>query len=346
MHRICGSLAANGYEVVLVGRNLKTSIPLEQRNFIQKRIRCIFNRGAAFYAEYNLRLFFFLLFKKIDGICAIDLDTILPCTFISKLKGIPGIYDAHEYFTELKEVMARPKIQKFWKRIEKISVPKFQYGYTVSPGIAEEFKKKYGCNYEVIRNLPVLKPLESNSASEQTLLYQGAVNEGRGFEYLIPAMKHIPYKLIICGDGNFMGKLKQLIKDAGVENRIELKGMLPPAQLWEEAQNATLAVGLAEKEGLNQYLALPNKFFEYMHSILPQLAMNFPEYKKINIHFEVAVLIDELTTGGIAAVINRIMKDDVLLSRLKKNCIEARKIYCWQNEEKKLIHFYDQIFKA
>jgi hypothetical protein len=34
-----------------------------------------------------------------DGICAIDLDTITPCLAISKLKNIPRIYDAHEFFT-------------------------------------------------------------------------------------------------------------------------------------------------------------------------------------------------------------------------------------------------------
>src|SRR5689334_10089007 len=83
MHRICHSLAIAGYDVTLVGRRLKNSLPLEQKSFRQKRLRCFFNKGSWFYREYNIRLFLYLLFCKMDGICAIDLDTILPCLYIS-----------------------------------------------------------------------------------------------------------------------------------------------------------------------------------------------------------------------------------------------------------------------
>ena len=86
MHRICTSLAEAGFQITLVGRKLPLSLPVQQHLFSQKRLRCRFNKGFLFYAEYNLRLFVFLLTKKMDGICAIDLDTILPCLAVSKLK--------------------------------------------------------------------------------------------------------------------------------------------------------------------------------------------------------------------------------------------------------------------
>ena len=95
-----------------------------------------------------------------DAICAIDLDTILPCLRISKLKRIPRIYDAHELFTEMKEVITRPQFKKYGQELKKRAVPKFKYGYTVSESIAEEFKRRYKVNYKTIRNLPVLQPLK------------------------------------------------------------------------------------------------------------------------------------------------------------------------------------------
>ena len=61
-----------------------------------------------------------------------------------------------------------------------------------------------------------------------------------------------------------------------------------------------LGWALAENTGINQYLALPNKFFDYIHAGLPQIAMNFPEYIKINQQFEVAVLIEDLNPERIA----------------------------------------------
>jgi glycosyltransferase involved in cell wall biosynthesis len=344
MQRICTSLAKNGYAVGLVGRKLRSSIPLSEKKYKQKRIRCWFNKGKLFYFEYNLRLAFYLLFRKMDAICAIDLDTIIPCHFISRCKQVPRIYDAHELFTELKEVITRPRIQKTWTRIEKKWVPKFKWGYTVSEGIAEEFHRRYDVNYKTIRNLPVLKPPDEIQSPGKFILYTGAVNEARGFEYLIPAMQRVNCKLVICGDGNFMLSLKKLIREHNLENKIELKGMLLPEEIWKFSRQATIGIALAEKEGLNQWLALPNKFFDYIHAGLPQVTMDYPEYHKINKQFEVAVLINDLAPESIAHAINDLLTDEVLHRKLKDNCMRARQELNWQHEEKKLLAFYQSVF--
>jgi glycosyltransferase involved in cell wall biosynthesis len=175
-------------------------------------------------------------------------------------------------------------------------------------------------------------------------LYQGAVGEARAFEYLIPAMKLIKARLVICGDGNFMNQLKQLIKENEVEDKIELKGMLSPDELWNISQKAAIGMGVAENTGINQYLALPNKFFDYIHAGLPQIAMNFPEYVKINQQFEVAVLIDDLNPEVIAAAVNNLLDNTVLYQRLRENCLKARQVLNWQQEEKKLLDFYQSVF--
>jgi glycosyltransferase involved in cell wall biosynthesis len=346
MNRICTSLAENGYDVVLVGRKLKNSLPLKKEKYKQHRIRCWFNTGKLFYFEYNIRLSNFLLLKKMDAICAIDLDTIIPCYTASILKRIPRIYDAHELFTELKEVITRPAIKKFWTKIEKKTVPKFKFGYTVSDGIADEFKKRYGVEYKTIRNLPVLKTLDRIHPAEKFILYQGAVNEARGLEYLVPAMKMINYKLVICGDGNFMDQLKELIVTNQVAEKVELRGKLLPGKLWAISQQASIGVAFPEKEGLNQYFALPNKFFDYIHAGLPQVTVDYPEYKKINDKYHIAGLVNDISPGTIANAVNNLMADDVLLNELRQNCLKAREELNWQREESKLINFYKNIFHS
>ena len=346
MNRICTSLAENGYEVTLVGRELGSSLPLLEKKYRQKRIHCWFTKTKWFYAEYNIRLFFFLLFKKMDAICAIDLDTILPCLTISRWKKIPRIYDAHELFTELKEVISRPSVQKAWMRIEKKAVPKFKCGYTVSDSIAEEFHRRYNVEYITIRNVPVLEPLRPTLPNEKFILYQGAVNEGRGLEYLVPAMQLVKNNLVICGDGNFMQQLKKLISDYKLEEKVTLTGMLTPDKLSELSQKAFIGIAIPEKEGLNQYLALPNKMFDYIHAGLPQITVNYPEYQKINNQFEVAVLLDDISPEKIAEVINNLLMNDVLYKRLKENCLKAREVLNWQLEEKKLTQFYQSVFKS
>ena len=62
MIKICSSLAKAGYEVTLVGRKRRSSIAIVPTTYKQKRLFCFFDKGKLFYAEYNLRLFFYLLF--------------------------------------------------------------------------------------------------------------------------------------------------------------------------------------------------------------------------------------------------------------------------------------------
>lgn len=346
MNRICTTLATNGYAVTLVGRKLPGSLPLKKEAYEQKRIRCWFKKGKSFYAEYNFRLFWYLLFKKMDAICAIDLDTILPCLKVSQWKKIPRVYDAHELFTELKEVVTRPAVKKMWTRIEKHTVPKYKHGYTVSESIAEEFKRRYNVQYGCIRNITRLRPLDPVTPSEKFILYSGAVNEARAFEYLIPALRMVDAKLVVCGDGNFMPQLKELIHEHGVTDKVELKGMLTPDELWDVSQKAFIGIAVAENEGLNQYWALPNKFFDYLHAGLPQITMDYPEYRKLNKEHEVAVLIDSLEPAVIAASINNLLGNDVMYQRLRENCLVARLEWNWQNEEKKLLSFYQSVFHS
>jgi glycosyltransferase involved in cell wall biosynthesis len=343
MHRICGSLARAGYDVTLVGRVWPHSPPLAEQPFGQKRLRCRFNTGFLFYAEYNIRLLFFLYKQHMHAICAIDLDTILPCLFISMIKKVPRVYDAHEYFTEMKEVRTRPLVRIFWKIVEKLAVPRFENGYTVSDGLANQFASVYQRNYRTIRNLPLLKPMAERTTSEPFLIFTGAVNEARGFEFLIPAMKHIPYPLVVCGDGNFMPQLKALIQQHEVADKVILKGMMKPADLWTISQRATLGLGLAEKEGINQFYALPNKFTEYVHAGIPQVAMNYPEYQKLNQQFEVAVLLDELSVEIVHKTINDLMSNEDRLNGMRMRCLEARQQWCWQKEENILIDFYQEL---
>lgn len=344
MMRICSSLAEAGYDVTLIGRKNGLPTPLTTKKYRQNQLFTFFSRGFGFYTEYNIRLFFYLLFVRTDMICCIDLDTMLPVWLAGKLKNKQIVYDAHEYFSQQKEIMTRPGVHRVWKWIEKTFVPKFKNGYTVSHSIATEFKELYGVDYEVIRNVPMLNSLGTNPNEEKIIIYQGAVNEARGLEFLIPAMKDIDATLHIYGDGNFLMQTKELIASNNLQDKVFVKGKVLPGQLDAITQSAYIGINLVEHTGLNQYYSLANKFFDYIQNGLPQVSMNFPEYKKINDEYEVAVLIDDLQTTTIVHAINTFLNDEDLYKRLQQSCLKARQILNWQNEEKKLIAFYADTF--
>jgi len=347
MIRICTSLSRAGYKVVLVGRKEPASIPLEPQSFHQVRLRLLFRKGKLFYLEYNFRLFFYLLFRRMDCICAIDLDTIIPCYFISALRRIPRVYDAHELFCEMKEVVSRPVIYKIWKTVERCFLPAFPDGYTVNGLIAAEFGKMYGVKYEVIRNVPVLQstPLPV-PADGRFILYQGAVNEGRCFETLIPAMQQVDAQLIIYGKGNFLSRARQMVQDLGLEKKVIFKGPVRPGVLRQLTRTAWCGITLFENKGMSNYYSLANRFFDYMHAGIPQLAMNYPAYKEINNLYTIAVLIDEPDVRQVAAALNSLLNNMDLYKTLQSNCRKASEHFNWQEEEKKLIRLYQKIFNS
>jgi len=346
MIRICRSLASAGYQVTLIGRQLQDSPPLIKQSFRQIRLRCFFQKGFAFYAEYNLRLFFRLLLIKADCICAIDLDTIIPVFLSSYLKKTKRVYDAHELFCEMKEVVTRPSRYRVWKWIEKTFVPRFKYGYTVCGPIAREFNKLYDKDYPVIRNLPYYHlPASSPDLQNPFYLYQGAVNEGRSFETLIPAMKNVPAPLHIYGDGNFLDQVKVLIHKNDLGSRVLLKGKTHPEELRAITASAFAGITLFENNGLSNYYSLANRFFDYIMAGIPQICVDYPSYIEINDQFEVALLIPDTSTETIQKALNLLLTDSVLYERLKQNCIHARNELTWQQEEKKLINYYKNIEK-
>ena len=297
------------------------------------------------YLEFNLRLLFYLLSISAHCFCAIDLDTILPNYFASVIRRKKRVYDAHELFTEQKEIVTRPAIYKAWLTVERFALPKYRWGYTVNNFIAREFNTRYGVEYAVVRNLPSLSTQSHNPDKlHPFIVYQGAVNEGRSFETLIPAMKLVNARLVIYGNGNFFKQVEQLIKDEGVEEKVTLMGMVRPEELKKITPTAYAAVMLFEETGLNQYQSLANRFFDYIMAGVPQICVDFPQYRALNDQFGVASLIADNNPTTIANALNNLLNDDVYYKTICANCMKAREELNWQKEEKTLLNFYERVF--
>ena len=342
MQRICSALSEDGYAVKLIGRRLTSSPPLTKTKFEQKRIKCFFQKGKFFYLEFNIRLFFYLLFQKTDVICGIDLDTILPSFIISKLKRKTFVYDAHEYFTESANLINRKFEQGMWKQIERFVVPKTKNAYTVNKSIADLFKKQYNVDFGVIRNVPEYQKSSSIKA-ERIVLYQGALRGERGLRELVKAMKNIDCKLIMAGGGSLLDELKILANELQVSDKIEFTGQQTPAELTEITKKAYIGVSPLEPIGFNHLYSLSNKFLEYIQLEIPQVAMNFEEYKRINSENEVAILMDNVKADDFTKAINQLLSDSELYDKLKHATHKAKEVLNWEKEKNTLIQFYSNL---
>jgi len=360
MIRISQALCDAGYRVVLVGRERKNSLPLEMQDFRQHRITCHFEKGKLFYLEYNWRLYHYLISQRLDGICAVDLDTIVPVYFASKFLKAPRFFDAHEYFEEVPEVVNRPLVKAIWEKIANWLIPKFDRAYTVCESLADIFQKKYGISFGVVRNLPFSEvPTPSPPINEQVvdhikelakqkkiILYQGALNEGRGLEAMLDAMHHLEDTiLLLAGDGDIGSYLHQRVAREYLRKKVIFLGYVTPPTLRAITPFATLGLNLLEPRGKSYYFSLANKTFDYIQAGVPALHPDFPEYQRLLNEHQTGILVQRLEGTYLASVISELLDNAPQYAVLKANCRLAKNTLIWEKEKKRLTEIYDDFYK-
>lgn len=343
MQRHARTLVEAGFEVLLVGRSRSFSKPLLEEVFLQKRIKCFFEKGKFFYLEYNLRLFFFLLFCKASIYAAVDLDTLFPHLLVSIIKQKKLVFDSHEYFTEVPEVANRPFTRAVWHKLAKLAIPFTDLRYTVGPSLAKELERVYHLPFYSIMNVPALVRTENKKElEEKIILYQGALNEGRCLVQLINAMKSVEAILWIAGEGDLSNELRTLVDQNNLENKVKFLGFIIPSELPKLTEKAYIGFNVLEPNGLSYQFSLANKYFDYIHAFIPQLCSPFIEYETLNESNEVAVLTlwDE---NSIAYNLNKLLTDKELYQRLQNNCLKAAQEYNLQLESCKLVQLYQAL---
>lgn len=351
VHKVATFLHENGYDVTLVGRLLPNSKELD-RNYKTHRMKLTFNKGALFYANYNLRLFFFLLFHKADLLLSNDLDTLL-ANFMAKQfkRKCELVYDSHEYYTEVPELVSRPKIKAVWEAIEGFVFPKLQRIYTVNQSIADKYNKKYNKELRIIRNIsPLWKPKNIRSkeelgidASKKMIILQGAgINIDRGAEEAVLAMKHIDNAVLyFVGSGDIIDDLKALVRQENLEDKVIFKGRRPYDEMMNFTYHADLGLTLDKDTNLNYKFSLPNKVFDYIHTTTPILASNVIEVATIVKNYEVGDVIENHEPLHIAEKIKAIIEHSERLEELRANCLKTAEVLNWENESQKLKEIYE-----
>lgn len=345
IHRIASTLQAASYEVEVIGRLLPNSLPLPQRTYKMHRMRLLFKRGKLFYLEYNIRLFLVLLCKKVDILNANDLDTLLANFVVATLRKKKLVYDSHEYFTEVPELVHRPKTQAVWLKLEKWLFPRLQSVYTVNESIAEIYTEKYGVTVACIRNLPFSRNLQVQ-ASKKRLIYQGALNVGRGIELMIDTMPFLPeFELWIIGKGDVERALQERAKPLIEKGcKIEFKGFVSPDELPLITAQVSIGLSLEEDMGLSYRYSSPNKVYDYLQAGKVVLLSDLPEMRKLVEHYEPGELLlkEERTPELLAQKILKISTEK-LYNTYQENASLAAKELNWEVEKEKLINIYKDL---
>jgi glycosyltransferase involved in cell wall biosynthesis len=354
VHKVCSSLHALGYEVTLVGRKQRKSLPLQERSYKTKRMFLLFEKGPLFYLEYQKRLFWYLLFHRADVLVSNDLDTLLPNFLISKLKKAELVYDSHELFCEVPELQSNLIKKSIWKRLERWIFPKLKHVFTVNDSIANIYSEEYKVPVNVLRNIPLLanqQRLKAASKKElgipedkKIILLQGAgINIDRGAEEAVEAMQFVENAvLLIVGSGDVMSLLHKMVKDLNLQEKVVFVGKVPFEKLLQYTHHADLGLTFDKDTNVNYRYSLPNKLFDYIHAGVPVLASELIEIKSIIETYRIGDCIQNHNPKHIADKMTHIINDSAMLLEWKKNSKIAAEKLNWESEEKQLIAVYSK----
>jgi glycosyltransferase involved in cell wall biosynthesis len=311
-------------------------------------MKLLFKKGPLFYAEYNIRLFFYLLFSKVNILVSNDLDTLPANYLVSILRKKVLVYDAHEYFTEVPELTYRHVTKKIWKKFEQLILPEIKYSYTVNHSISDIYNQMYNIQMKVVRNMPVRLnytdfSLPAYHLPANFIIYQGSVNLGRGLELLIDSFHFIHnLKCVIVGDGDILQMIQKRVITGNLDNKIFFIPSIPFEQLKVITQKAILGISIEENRGLNYYYSLPNKLFDYIQAEIPVLVSDFPEMRRIINEYGVGEVLKSRQPEDMALQIESMIQNEKCLL-WKQNLAKAAEELCWENEEKELLKVYEKI---
>jgi len=357
VHKTAETLLLAGFAVHIIGCN-KNNTPKPVRNYTLYRFKVWFKKKVWFYAEFNIKLFFILLFSKTDFVLANDLDS-LPAAFLaSKIRKFNLVYDSHELFTEVPELKTGSFSKNTWLFVEKLILPKLTRCYTVSQSIANYYNTVYRTAFGVVPNFPDIKePIKQNAlrkneiyteieafktAGKKIVLYQGAVNVGRGIEACIEAVKLLPNTVfVIIGTGDIWHRLKHEIKEKNIEKIVYMPGAVAFEHLPAITLLADCGVALLENSSLSYQYALPNRVFDYTFANIPFMVSDLPEMAALVNNYKIATICRQFTPEYVADKINELLTNTALRKQLIDQMQLAKQLLAWEVNEPMLLKYFE-----
>lgn len=353
VYRICDSIQKSNFTVELWGRSRKNSMDLPLWAWKSRRFNLIFETGPLFYFSLTFTFFFRLLFSKFDVIYANDLDTLLPAYLVSKLRGKVLIYDTHEYFTGVPELVKRPRIRAIWKSIENFIFPKLKYVFTVNKSIADLYASEYNVEPLVMRNIPKAEEVQLISnrmelglpENKYLIILQGnGINIDRGAEEAVEMMKYLDDSaLIVVGSGDVIPILENTVKQEKLQDKVLFFSRRPYKELAQFTLNCDLGLSLDKPTNINYQLSLPNKLFDYIRAEIPVLASNLVEVSNVVNKFEVGEIALNCEPNYLALKVKTLKNNKPQQDIYKANCKKAKLQLTWENESKALLNLLTQL---
>lgn len=316
-----------------------------KRNIIRKIKRStqyLFRFYDQFYWNlYRLKLLSFFKNHDYDVIISHDIPTLPLCLAISDGKS-KVIFDSHDYHpAEFDENLAWVLFEKpFIIYLCKKYIPKVDLFITSSIGIAEEYHKLLNIMPKVITNARAYCQLEPSSVDEKKIrmVHHGAAISGRKIEKMIEVQKKLGenYELHLYLTGEGSPYYKKLINKS-LGHNVFFHKPVSYNNIVREINQYDIGLYLMSIPNLNNYIAIPNKIYEFIQARLCCVVSPTIELKRIVNENNVGIVSCDFTSEVMAAEIKKLSANQIFEYKYACN-IAAKQLS--SDENLKLIREY------
>lgn len=279
-----------------------------------------------------------------------DVNTLWIATQCKKKTGIPLIYDTHEFATE------RNRMGWWWRKREtwneRRGLAHTDGLIVVTPDWIPRLKKLYGKippHWVTVTNVPETREINTRDLrgalgihnGHKILVYQGSIQENRGIEPAIEAVKLLDnVVLVVIGYGYHRPRLEEIVEHQGLEDKVKFFGPIPHPQLLDWTSAGDIGMCNFVNSSVSYFTSIPNKLSEYMMAGLPVIGSDSPGIGSIIEEQGSGITVDPLSGHEIAEAVRAILADPEPYKEAARKAVER---YNWDVESQNLLELYSKI---
>ena len=159
-----------------------------------------------------------------------------------------------------------------------------------------------------------------DAADPVRLLSVGRAVDKKGYDLLLQALAELPdelcWRFTHIGGGELLARLQAQARELGIGDRIDWLGGLPQDEVLARYRDADLFVLPSKVSADGDRDGLPNVLMEAQSQRLACLSTNLSGIPELVVHGETGWLVEQQDLPGLAAALERLIRDPGLRARL------------------------------